>query len=253
MEFRFVSKKLEEDEQLWDFWLQLGSAGLYVDHAHQGTHWEDRVNAWGGHGFRFVPAVKTTVGVTINWYRTKPEGRLRLDGKESFVDALRPRLRRAFEELVPANRAGLQQGRMTQEDVQRRARMTRIAGKVLVLRGATLFRSAAAERQGAAAGVWDVLDEQVGARNVPARTTMPWPVVLRTGATVSIFSDGRVRVVVGRATVQAVEDVERLLQTHFGARWVEEETHVAAKRAMEVVYGEPGPRALSLQRPPVFR
>ena len=102
-------------------------------------------------------------------------------------------------------------------------------------------------------GIWDVLDDQVGARNVPARTTMPWPVVLRTGATVSIFSDGRVHVVVGRATVQAVVDVERLLQIHFGARWVEEETHVEAKRAMEVVYGEPGPRALSLQRPPVFR
>ena len=124
---------------------------------------------------------------------------------------------------------------------------------MLAISGQAMFRSAAAERQGAAPGVWDLLDDHIGARNVPPYHSLPWPVVLRTGITISINADGRVRSAVGRAPVQAVEDAERVLQQHAGAAWIDEETFVQGQRAMEVVYGELGPRAIAMQRQPVFR
>ena len=170
-------------------------------------------------------------------------------------------MRRAFEEHIPgrttqgemtghqANRAKVQQGRLSQEDVRRRERMARTAGKALTLKGAALFRSGATEP-----GVWDLLDDHIGARSAPPYHSMPWPIVLRTGVVVSVHSDGRVRCVVGKATVDAVEEVEALLQRRLGAQWTEEDGYLSARPAMEIVYGTPGSRALGLQqRPPVFR
>ena len=265
VEFSFAPDgSLDRNAQLWEFYRTLAYAGIYVHEVYAGTQWEARTNAWGGAGTVYVPAVRTSLGVAINWWQSR-DGRLRCDGKLPQVERLWPQLRRAFPVWTPgatahgrttgrqANRALVQQGRPSQEDVQRRERQQRLAGKVLVLRGQTLFRSDAADRQGARPGVWDLLDEHIGVRNVPPRHTMPWPLVLRTGATLSISSDGRVRSAIGRAPLQAIEDAERLLQARAGATWQDEAEHAREETAMEVVYGEPGQKARALQAPPVFR
>ncbi|CAK0877782.1 unnamed protein product [Prorocentrum cordatum] len=186
MEFSFVSQEEEGDPQLWGFYHTLAAAGLFVAEVHQDTRWEGRVNAWGGAGARYAPAVKTAGGATLNWFQSK-------GGRTECVDQLRPQLRRAFPLFAPdratgrpVNRATVQQGRVSEEDARRRERQVRIAGKVLAVSGQAMFRFAAAERQGATPGVWDLLDDHVGARNVPPYHSLPWPVVLRTGVTISI-------------------------------------------------------------------
>ncbi|CAK0856089.1 unnamed protein product, partial [Prorocentrum cordatum] len=256
MEFCFSSSS-EGDKSLWEWYLQLAAAGLFVHEVCQGTPWADRVNAWGGHGTKYVPAVRTTVGVTLNWWKTgaSGDGRIRLDGKDPAVEAMQPRMRRAFEEYIQgrtmqgkltgnqANRAKVQQGRLSQEDVRRRGRMARTAGKALALKGAALFRSGATEP-----GVWDLLGDHIGARSAPPFRSMPWPIVLRAGVVVSVHSDGRVLCVAGKATVDAVEEVEALLQRRLGAQWTEEDGYLSAGPAMEIVCGTPGSRALGLQQ-----
>ncbi|CAK0887525.1 unnamed protein product, partial [Prorocentrum cordatum] len=204
VEFSFApGGSLDRDAQLWDFYRTLAYAGIYVHEVYAGAQWEARTNAWGGAGTIYVPAVRTSHGVTINWWQSR-DGHLRCDGKTPLVEHLRPQLRRAFPAWTPgatahgrttgrqANRAMVQQGRPNQEDVQRGARQQRLAGKV---------RSDAADRQGAWPGVWDLLDEHIGVRN-------------------------------------AIEDAERPLQTRAGATWQDEAEHARAEPAMEAA--DPG-------------
>ena len=167
-------------------------------------------------GTKWVPAVKTTWGATINWHRSR-DGRLRVDGGGRAVAAAVARMRRAFSKYIPgntergrragkqANRAAVQQGRAALEATRRRARNERLAGKVLVIRDRTLFRSDEAAQAGGQPGIWDILHECVGARNVPPHHVMPWTTFLRTGVTVTVSSDERGRCLAGKATVDAVD------------------------------------------------
>ena len=125
--------------------------------------------------------------------------------------------------------------------------------QVLVVANRAVYRADSDAQLGDPPGVWDVLHQQVGARNAPLYHTMPWMICLRTGVTVTVNSDGRIRCLTGSAPVAEVEAVEEILMGRCGARWVDEGAHAAERPSMQITYGTPGSQARQLSQPPSFR
>ncbi|CAK0841389.1 unnamed protein product [Prorocentrum cordatum] len=63
-------------------------------------------------------------------------------------------------------------------------------------------------------GVWDVLDREIGVKNVPASTTLPWALALFSGMLVQVGADGAARLRLGTGSVGAAETAspDRLLE-----------------------------------------
>ena len=241
-EFVFASAADSRDERLWEFYLKLAEAGIFVDKVYAGTKWEWKQNAFGGFGGS-VPAVRTNFGVTICWYEST-DGRLRLDGNDNKVDKVIPMLRDAFKKYVRGqsehsrytgrfDHGKVKAGRVTEQDAAKRERSSKIAGRVLVADGTYLL-----DKNGET-GIWDRLDSFVGARSAPKPGSTPWTIYLRTGVLVSVWPDGRIKVTSTMATVEEIERTEERLISHCGAKWVNADARRQSNnQAATIKYGE---------------
>ena len=77
--------------------MRRAGAGYYVDKLYAESKWEDRVNAFAGHGTQWVTAIRTDMGPTINWW-IKSDGKIRVDGKAPAVRVTMARLRKVLAE-----------------------------------------------------------------------------------------------------------------------------------------------------------
>ena len=150
-DFQFATPAPSREERLWDLYRQLAQAGVYVSNLYEGTRWAHMINAWGDHGSQPVPAVKTSLGVTLNYWHDD-DGHIRIDGKILKCEEMRHRLRKAFIEWIPgqptehstytgraSDPSRLSQGRMSADGAARRARAAQVTGRVLLAKLASLF------------------------------------------------------------------------------------------------------------------
>ena len=80
----------------------MARCGIYVDRLYSQSESVSKINAKAS-GTDAVPCVKVQwPRATIHWFRTKDakQGRLRIDGKSTAVDAVRHMLREAFPPYV---------------------------------------------------------------------------------------------------------------------------------------------------------
>ena len=92
-------------------------------------------------------------------------------------------------------------------------------------------------------GLWDVLEADIGTRNVPTNLGIPWMVQLRNGVSFRAWPDGRVAVTTLSATVADVEALESLIKEKFAAVWTSEVEHASRKASGWIVFGDMGERA----------
>ena len=232
MEFQFATSAPTRQERLWDLYVKCAYADVFVREVYLNTPWAYKINAEGGHGDR-VPAVKMDFGVSIQWWEFS-DGHFRLDGKAWKVDKVRAQFRKAFKSYTrgePTEHsaftgrkfepAGGSHHRSTIEEVARRERAQRIAGRVLACAGSVFDPDGKT-------GLWDVLDVRIGARSLPQESNSPWSTLLRNGVIVSAWKDGRVKATSTHAAVQDIERVEKILCEVFHASWVCARTHATA-------------------------
>ena len=253
-EFTFAPNADTDQGMLWDLYRSaLPRAGIFPNVVYDGTPWAGRVNAYHGGGTNHVPSLKTQIGLSVNWW-LKGDGYLRIDGKALTIDAALPTLRKVFPEYVKGqtehsqytgrgrNRGNVLQGQRTVDDTARRARDERTRGQVLKCSQASIF----SERGDA--GIWDVLNERIGARNTPGNMQTPFAVYLRTGVLVTISPAGATMISTATARTSDVEVVERIFLESFGASWLPEEQYAAHARgetSQTVAYGRLRQLALS--------
>ena len=257
------------EEQIWE-WLRegLAPAGVYADEYYEGTRWgrdgkDKRTNAnMTPKCDENTPAVRVRdLGITIQWYRSH-DGRLRLDGSWSNKSVLLEMLRRSHHKYV---RGATAQGRITgkqctprssaltsnRTEQAERAKWDKARkNSVLVISSAEIYDGTGVN------GVFDVLDDKIGVKNLPKPNTLPWIFSLNTGTLAQVFHDGRVVVTLGTGTVSAALDTESLFKRHFSAEdmTLAEYTGSYASSALtRVRYGVMGPQAKSRERFPGFR
>lgn len=89
-------------------------------------------------------------------------------------------------------------------------------------------------------GVWDVLDREIGVKNVPPGNTIPWTLALFTGnLVVQLWADGAARVRLGTGCPGAADVALRLLRDEFSGqdRRASDFHTTAATNPIRVRYG----------------
>ena len=99
-------------------------------------------------------------------------------------------------------------------------------GKTLVVSSKMMFDPNGAHR------IYDVLQDQIGVRVAPDNITIPWTLVLRTGVTIAVWADGRVKASTLTTAVGELETAEHALSFHLGARWVIEEQYLRESKGL---------------------
>jgi hypothetical protein len=250
-EFQFASSASTHHEKLWDWYCQLARARRFVDVLYDHSH-PDRVNAYHGFGNRWVPAVQLKEGGSLNWWLST-SGKIRPDGNYVTTSKVEIDMRRAFKTYTPGeitqhmghtNRSS-KRPRSVQsnsaEDAAKAARARRIFGHVLACGAAQIFH------RDAQSGIWDILDSEIGTRNVPPYYTSPWTVFLRNGVPVSVQPNGEIIVSTSTARTSDVEAIESLLEARVGAQWILTAVHADNVRSKPtpITFGIPGHVAAS--------
>lgn len=234
--FEYATPCRTRADRLWAFYVK--------------TPWEDSTNAFHGGGTESVPAVTTKLGPTLNWW-INSTGRIKVDGKQIQVSIINSQLAKGFGVFDPSNpthtaytgNAGTGKGKInmvaTAEAVIRRQRNQSLAGMSLIIEKKYVFDPNGKD------GLWDVLHDNFGARNLPSSTSTPWAIALRMGAVVTAFIDGRIRVQSTHVTLQDLERVEALLITKMQAKWVKTEDIGGAPNtsSIKISYGTYGEKA----------
>ena len=232
------------EDQLYLWYRELARAGFFVDLLYWGTPHAQLINAMGYKGSAAVPAISTQAGPSLNWHVTT-NGRIRVDGRAEARDVITSMLRRAFQPLAlgPSLHASFT-GRSskstpapsTAQDALRAEWAAARRGQVLVIDAGRIFDPAGT------AGIWDVLDREVGTKAVTTNTAIPWVILTRTRVGVSINTDGRIQLQIGTCTVEAATTVENLLTSKCGARWIAASS-LKDHSAKRVTFGSPSPAA----------
>ena len=226
------------------FLMQLARAGLFVDKVFTNTRFEHMVNAYGDHGCAAATAVRTKCGPTINWWHAS-HGRIRVDGRDHEVSRVMKDMRQAFKAF---SHAELAHAKFTQRkgkilkplplnphDAAKRERKVIRRGQTLMVESAVVY-----DKEGKD-DIWDHMEMKYGVCNLPDNCATPWIIQLRTGITVEAYPDGRLRVNSIMAYVEAIDEVEALLQSHFSAVWTDMEKPQTT--GAKIAYGKMGPRA----------
>ena len=250
-EFEFASNAETDDGKMWDFFHMLArlSPPVLVQELYVDTPWQHRINAKGAEGTEYVTAVKIAPdGPTLNWW-LRDDGRIRIDGKKSVVEAFKPRLRVLLPKYVRGQtlhsqytgRVGKSSrprlGQFSRDAAARQERQGRIRGQVLVLPQTVIFCPQGKQ------GVWDVLESAIGVRNVPDNKSIPWSMFLRNGAVLQIWADGRVKATSSLESIDNLDEVESVLVRQLGAHWEPTTSVFQSNRPLIVGYGVKGPRA----------
>ena len=247
------------EEQLWRWWKELARCGIYVDMVYWHTPHHKLINAWGYQGCKPVPAVATmcgpsSTGPSINWHITKPDGRLRVDGKPAMADIVVKMLRWGFQ---ARNASIMNAFTLTSQARQRydthgqsmddlRAKWA-AAKKDMIL---AVPHGMIYDGMGKS-GIWDVLHLTVGTKGAPYDNTIPWVIFTKPRVTVLVHKNGKVGLQIGSASPAAADAVVQAIVERLGAQWLSKMAFLASlgnEGGDKIRFGVPSPTAMMCQR-----
>ncbi|OLP96445.1 hypothetical protein AK812_SmicGene21321 [Symbiodinium microadriaticum] len=99
------------------------------------------------------------------------------------------------------------------------------------------------------AGVWDKINQILGARGVTPNTSIPWLVLTRQKLGIAVWPSGKVQIQATKSSLVAVETLESLLVSEFSGKWLPKDSFEAqdTSSVKEVTYGVLGELAKRVQ------
>ena len=244
MDFVFHCREHDRLDRLFLFYRELAVAGVFVDVVYWGTEFHDLINAAGFRGSDAVPAVKTKLGPSINFHMSTT-GRVRLDGRMEQKEILSRMLQRVFS---PFDSLHTNLGRSTSHHGSTDA--DKLAAWIAARQDKVLLISHACMFDGfGVAGVWDKINQILGARGVTPNTSIPWLVLTRQKLGIAVWPSGKVQIQATKSSLVAVETLESLLVSEFSGKWLPKDRFEAqdTSSVKEVTYGVLGELAKRVQ------
>ena len=252
--FSFAHPGPTPKDMLWGLFHELAKCpgpGIYVDVLYDDTKWAHKVNAYYGGGSAPVPSIKLEGGGSVNWKRGI-DGQLKAEGTLKRVDEILQMLRPVFKPFDKQNpehsrytgrTSGKQLSKASKfsaEAAARRERAERMGGKVILAPpGSVLFAQSGS-------GIWDTLDYCIGCRNVPPYSSIPWKILLNTGALVEVPTSGHIAVTTTKADPYPCDQAEAVLIDKLGAKLVHAAEH--KEQHMRVQYGNKSQKVAQRER-----
>ena len=247
MDFVFHCQEHDCLDRLYLFDRELAVAGVFVDVVYWGTEFHELIDANGFKGSDALPAVKTKLGPSINVHMSTT-GRVRLDGRMEQKEILSRMTRMLQRVFRPFDSLRTNLGRSTAHhgstDADKLASwIAARQNKVLIISHACMFDGFGA------AGVWDKINQILGARGVTPNTSIPWLVVTRQKIGIAVWPSGKVQIQATKSSLVAVETLESLLVNEFSGKWLPKESFEAqdTSNIKEVTYGVLGELAKRVQ------